>query len=140
MSFATVQDWLDEQTALHFIADIDGDGNPDEPEIERALKTAYNEMDGWLAARYPSIPTRAHNTLKMHQIKIATHHLASTAQSSTDDIKDAWKSSIDYLKAISSGRADLPGTDQGGDLESGSGGVQMQAPDRIFSRESMKDF
>lgn len=140
MSLATAQDWIDDQTALLHVADVDGDGQPNHSEIERALEKAEVEMAGWLAARYPAYPSKALPTLRMHQIKMATHHLASTAQSSTDDIKDAYKASIDYLKVVAAGRADLPGTDQGGDsIDSGSGGVQMVAPERQFTRDNLKD-
>lgn len=138
MSLATVQDWLDDQVALLHVADLDGDGAPDNAAIEKALKKAEVEIDGWLASRYPSYPGAALPTLRMHCIKMATHHLAATAQSSTDDIKDAWKASCDYLKSVAAGRADLPGTDKGGDLDGGSGGVQMVAPDRMFSRDTLK--
>lgn len=140
MSYATAQDWINDNTALLHIADIDGDGAPDVDEVQKALDTAADEMEGWLSARYPTVPSKAHRTLRMHQLQITTHHLAKTAQSTTDDIKDAYKASINYLKTVSSGRADLPGTDAGGDLDGGSGGVQMEAPDRIFTSDSLKDF
>ena len=141
MTTATVQKWLDDEEQLHFVADIDGDGVPDHDQIEKALEKAADEMMGWLAARYPTIPSAAKATLEMHQVKIATHRLARTAQASTDDIKDDYKASIDYLKAVAGGRADLPGTTPAGDaIDSGEGGIQMEAPDRIFSRDSLRGF
>jgi len=138
MSYATVETWLTDQAELHHVAAA-RDGGMDTDLIGRGLAAATAEMDGWLARRYPTVPVAAAATLRMHAVRIATYHMASTAQSMTDEIDARYKASISYLRAVSKGDADLPGTQTAAGPEGqGTGEVQIVAPERLFTRDKLK--
>jgi phage gp36-like protein len=148
MAYAIAQDWLEAEESQSFIGDTDGDGAADVSGIDKALVSASAEMDGWLASRYPVpvIDPAAIPVLRVHAVAIATYHLARTANEVTEDIKERYKASIDYLKSVAKGVADLPVTKQGtGQDENGpaaatTSDVQMIAPERQFSRSEFSEW
>lgn len=144
MAYATAQDWLDAEESQSFIGDTDGDGSADQAAIDKALNSASAEMDGWLASRYP-VPVSdpaALPVLKVHVVAVATYHLARTANMITEEIKDRYTASIDYLKSVSKGAADLPVSkqDQTEAQAATSADVQMIAPERMFSRSEFSEW
>lgn len=144
-AYATSQDWLEAEEAQSFIGDLDGDGVADTTKIDRALQSASDEMNGWLAKRYmtPVFDPASAGVLKVHAIAMGTYHLARTANALTEEITKRYEASISYLKSVSKGDADLPVTPSGSDNETGSASnseVQMVAPERHFSRSDFSEW
>ncbi|EFO30938.1 putative protein gp36 [Roseibium sp. TrichSKD4] len=149
MAYATADDWLKAEHSQSYIGDLDGDGETDIAAVDHALDAASEEMNGWLASRY-TIPVRhegALRVLKVHCIAIGTYHMARTANQVSEQIETRYKSSIDYLKAIGAGKADLPmpvasssGGEAGSTSPASSADVQFTSSEKLFSRDSLKDW
>lgn len=141
MSYATVEDWLKAEASQAHIADIDGDGEPDQDKIAEALADASAEMDGWLASRVeiPVTDAKALPTLRVHAITIASYHLARTANALTEEIAKRYENAIAYFKAVARGAGDLPLT-KTDSLDDGGGDVQLIAEGRLFTRDSLRDW
>ena len=140
MPLATVQDWIAANAELRHVADLDGDGVPDEAEIARCLHEAETLIEGWTAKRYPQLPTKALPLLKLYALDLATLRLATTVDALTDSIEKRGRAAETYLMRVSDGEADLPGTaDQaGGGSEDVGAEVRMEAPARVFGRDAME--
>ncbi|MDD7908557.1 DUF1320 family protein [Pseudovibrio exalbescens] len=135
MAYATVQDWLDRNGNHSFVADFNEDGEADTAAIARTLEDASAEIDGWLARRYgtPVKDPLAAPILRQHCLVIATHLMADTRYTRDDEIDARYRASVDFLKAISKGMADLPiqqaSTDTG---RASNVGVTFVMPERVF--------
>ncbi len=143
MAYASAQDWLDTEADQSHLADPERSGTADLALIDRAIELASNEMDGWLAARYetPVSDLKSLPVLNAHVIAIATHQMARTSGAVTEEIRKRYEDSIAYLRAVSQGKADLPRTPPpASDAESasGSGEIIISAPERLFTRDSLK--
>ena len=136
MAYASVQDWLERNPHRSFVADYDHDGQADEAAVARALEDASAEIDGWLGGRYPTPITDplAAPVLRQHCLVITTHVLADTPLTSDREIDGRYKRTMDFLKMVAKGDAELPM--QPSPSSAGNTpnmGVTFVTPERVFS-------
>lgn len=132
--------------ALAAVADRDYDGAADNAAVARALDDASGEMDLYIGAAYP-LPLAAEvPALRQPCIDIAVYRLASSNGAVlTEEIRKRFDDAMKLLEKIASGKAKLtlppdPDPDPDDPLDGqGPRPVVISGPERLFSREKMRD-
>lgn len=111
--------------------------------IDRALEDAAAEIDSSLAARYALPVASVPPLLVRLACAIARYHLHDEA--ATQRIRDDYEDALKVLAEIRSGARLLPlaATDGGGTAPaagSAGGGVQVRAPQRVFTADLLARF
>lgn len=130
------------------VADRDGDGVPDADSVARALNLASGEMDTYIGRRYAlplpllTEPSAAHLTQLC--VDIAVYRLALSQDVAISEHRVRYEDALAVLTKIADGRAALvfPPPDPGAGEEpevSGPAPIVVGGPERIFSREKMRD-
>lgn len=126
------------------VADRNGDGVPDTDAISRALDLSSGEMDTYIGRRYtlPLPASTAHLTQLC--VDIAVYRLALSQDVATAEHRTRYEDALSVLTKIADGRVSLslpalpPGTETAPEI-TGPQAVVVGGPDRIFSREKMRD-
>lgn len=145
MAYATQSDI----TALYgtqalVVADHDRDGVPDTVAVSRALDMATGEMDTYIARRYTlPLPTTPMHLVQLC-VDIALYRLALSQDVASEEHRRRYEDAIGTLTKIADGRATLvlPATppEEGDEPEiTGPQPIVTGGPERIFSREKMRD-
>lgn len=72
--------------------------------------------------------------LRQHCLVIATHLMADTPQTRDEEMSSRHKASMDFLKSVAKGQADLPMTVSVSSAgKSSNVGVTFVTPERMFS-------
>lgn len=130
------------------VADRDGDGVPDADAVTRALDLSSGEMDTYIGRRYnlplPALTISSTAHLTQLCVDIAVYRLALSQDVATAEHRLRYEDALSVLTKIADGRAALslsplvPG--EGGDLEiTGPTPIVVGGPERLFSREKMRD-
>ena len=130
-----------------YVADRDGDGVPDVPAIERALLEASAEIDSYLATRYalPLPDGTDVSVLRKLAVDIAVYTLALSRDVLTDEITKRYENAVASLRRLAKGEQTLqlpadPDTDPEDPHADGPRAIVQGGPERLFSREKMRDF
>ena len=130
-----------------YVADRDGDGVPDVPAIERALAEASAEIDSYLATRYalPLPDGTDLSVLRKLCVDIAVYTLALSRDVLTDEIAKRHENALASLKRLAKGEQTLqlpagPDADPDDPQADGPRAIVQGGPERLFSREKMRDF
>jgi len=136
MAYCTTQDLIerfDERQLAVLVGRDVLDALNDEP-IGRAIADAVGEIDSYVGARYDlplaTVPAR----LTAVACDIAFYRLHPAAP--PDDVRQRYVDAVAWLKAIVAGNADLL-LDDGG---TSAGSARFEAPERVFSRERLRDY
>lgn len=139
MTYATQTD-LEERFGAREIlelSDRENTGSTVVAVVARALTDADAEINGYLAARYALPLSSTPTVLVRLAADMARYYLYDDKV--TDQVKDRYDAAVKLLKAISGGTANL-GIDAGNDQAPTSGGVQITANERVFSRDTLSDY
>lgn len=126
-----------------FVADHDRDGVADAGAVARALDAASAEIDSYLAARYDLPLEGSHAVLTQLCVDIALYRMASAADVMTEERRRRYDDAIAALKRLSKGEQSLklgPSDIDGDGVEDGPQPVVISGPERIFSREKLRDY
>ncbi len=134
--YASKQDMIDAYTeeALIELTDRDNLHEIDDDVLNRALADASAITDSYVSRRYNTTQARGTDVLRLHVCAIAYYKLHQGNY--PDQIRVAYDDAMEFLRAISQGLANL-------DLDgvqppSSPADARVEAPDRIFSRNSLK--
>jgi phage gp36-like protein len=155
MPYATAQDMIDEFgiREMQIIGDPDGTGSIVTARVENALSKASEQIDFFAGQRCslplvitsPSVAT----FLKQLCMDIARYRLTgSSGITATDEVKDRYKEADAKLQSIACGKILLTDPTAGGAGNAGglqpenltAGEASFDAADRIFTRDSLRDF
>lgn len=136
MSYAIRQDLIDRfgQQELLQLLDRDGDGIEDSGLLTRVLADADAEIDSYLSGRYtlPLSPVPAR--LPALACDIARYRLYATQ--ATDEVRNRYQDAIKFLTLVAKGEVEL-----GTNTPVATGGSpKSDAPDRVFTRDSLDDY
>lgn len=101
------------------------------------LADADAEINGYLQGRYALPLTTVPDVLKRLACDIARYHLYDNRV--TDAVRERYKDAIAYLKLVATGTVQL-GLDASNQILPVSSAPQTDAPPRLFTHETMKDF
>jgi len=141
MAYATQSDIVElyGPNAL-YVADRNGDGVADAEAVTRALSSATDEIDSYLAVRYrlplPAVP----GILRQYAVDIALYRLALARDVLSEEHRVRYDDTIAALKRIAKGEAALvlPSDPEAEDDGQGPRPIVTGGPERIFSREKMR--
>jgi len=105
--------------------------------INDALAQAASEADSYIAQRYATPVASPPRTLELHVMNMAVHHLASTHDRMTEQIRKRYEDALRWLKDVSAGKARLgPGDDgQGGSTsEAAPAHILIDSQPPLFKR------
>lgn len=145
MIYATQNDIVEaySEDAL-YVADRDGDGVVDAVAVSAALARASEEIDSYIAVRYPLPLAETPGLLKGFCIDIALYRLASTRNVVSEEHRQRYEDAIKHLEKIAKGIAALPVAAADGEEEEGALAVTgprpivVGGPERLFTREKMR--
>ena len=130
-----------------YVADRDGDGVPDAAAIERALAEASAEIESYLATRY-ALPLPAGTDLSILRklaVDIAVYGLAQSRDVLTEELRRRYEDALAALRRLAKGEQALqlpadPDADPDDPAAEGPRAIVQGGPERLFSREKMRDF
>lgn len=150
-NFCTLDDLAErypEQLAL--LAAHEETGERDDVRVERACRDASAEIRGILFARYSSddllkIDEPSAEILRVYSMDIALFRISVAFSRTSDLLRDRYDASIDRLTAIATGKGGLTtiGAAGGDEPDVGAispGGVVIEAPERMFTRDRLRSF
>lgn len=143
MAYSSEQDILKDISELE-LAQLtsESDSVIDHDVVGKAIADADAEIDGYVAVRYtvPLDPVPA--LVAKLSTRIALYNLfsrrASRAGGVNETVKDNYERSVEVLKSIAKGEVKL-GVDPPVETQS-SGGAQVDAASRVFTRDSLQGF
>ena len=124
--------------ALEVLVPGEQEGTIDEAALAQPLVDASNEIDAYLAARYPLPLDETPGVLVRIAADIAIYRLSSEADSLTEERRTRYEDAVKLLKAISRGEASLGLPDP--DPSPSTEGASITQSDRVFSRESLRGY
>jgi phage gp36-like protein len=144
MAYATSNDIIElyGEDAL-FVADHDRDGAADLVAVDRALASASDEIDANIGARYPLPLLEVPGFLKTICVDIAVYRLALATDVLSEEHRRRYEDALGFLKRVADGKAALiftssaPGED--GEPAAGPRPIVAEGPERLFSRDKMRE-
>jgi phage gp36-like protein len=124
------------------VADHNRDGIVDSAAVTRALTSASDEIDTYLAARYTLPLTEVPGFLKTLAVDIALYRLALSADVLSDEHRKRYEDALGHLKRIAKGEAALvfTATPATGDIDvSGAQPIVSGGPAKLFTRDLTRD-
>lgn len=112
MAYATSDDIviIYGEEILNAVADRDRSGRRDEDAVTAALQAASDEIDTYLAARYDVPLVTPPPYIRQVCVDISVYRLALDIAPRTEEMRLRYMDAINYLKAVSEGKIDLPTT------------------------------
>jgi phage gp36-like protein len=151
-NFCTLDDLVErfpEQLAL--LAADETTGIRDDVRVERACRDASAEIRGILFARYASddlmrMDEASAEILRVYAIDIVLYRISVAFSRTSETLKERYDASIARLTAIAAGKGGLiilGAGSVGDDADVGAispGGVVIDAPERMFTRDRLRSF
>lgn len=107
--------------------------------VTAAIADADAEIDGYCGRRY-SVPFAAvPDIVKKHSVTIAVKNLYARRRGATGSRRQDYDDAIAFLKGVAAGKITL-GEDDPDGSPSEANDVQIEGPDRVFSRDNMTGF
>jgi phage gp36-like protein len=136
VSYATQQDLVDRFGEQELIALTDRAdppaGAPDATTVAKALADADAEIDGYLIGRYTLPLAATPKILVLAACDLARYRLYEDR--ATEQVRRRYEDQVKFLRAVADGKIAL-GPSAGGDAPApSSGGPQVAAPGRVFTR------
>ena len=139
MAYATPQELVSRYgKALQILVPGQQEGTVDEAALAQPLADASEEIDAYLAARYPLPLEEIPGVLVRISADIAIYRLSSDADSLTEERRTRYEEAVRLLKSISRGEASLGLPDP--DPSPSTEGAGISQSDRVFSRETLRGY
>lgn len=137
MTYAVQQDLIDRfgETEIKEVADRNGDGAIDAAVMASALADADQVIDGYVGARYDLPLDPVPNLVKTLACHLARYFLHKDAPPET--VRKNFEDALRQLRDIAAGTLVL---DAAGSEPTRAGGtVEISAPDRVFTNDTLRD-
>lgn len=141
MSYATRQSMIDQygEEELIGLTDRSGADTIDEARLASAIDDAAAEINGWIAKRVALPLDPVPRALERHARAIAYFILFD--QRGTSDVSEPrkrYEDALAFLKAVSRGEVSLGDEVPGDSTDASPGVVVTDAPEREFTRDTMR--
>lgn len=133
MPYAVQQDIIDRysEEELKVAFDRNGDGVVDQGVVDKALADASDEIDGYLAGRYPLPLGNAPRVLTFLAVDIALYK-GSIQATVTEEKRLRYKDALAFLTKIAEGKISLV------EAPPSSASASFTGPERRFTRATLK--
>ena len=139
MAYATPQELVSRYgKALQVLVPGQQEGTVDEAALAQPLADASEEIDAYLAARYPLPLEEIPGVLVRISADIAIYRLSSDADSLTEERRTRYEDAVRLLKSISRGEASLGLPDP--EPSPSTEGAGISQSDRVFSRKTLRGY
>lgn len=136
--YATKQNMIDAYTEVALIELTDRVDPPtdeiDDAILQQALDDAAAIIDAYVSRRYNPTLARSAPVLRVHAQAIAFYKLHRNNYQ--DETRTAYEDAMEFLRALSSGQANLD--IDGVQPPSAPADARVEGPARVFSRDSLK--
>lgn len=141
MSYATLSDLVEQfgDREVLALADRNNDGVADSALVASALKKASDEIDAYLAARFPLPLSVVPSQLVDICCDIARYKLSGAEVTEVDTVRTRYKDAVKKLESIRDGKIDI-GLSVAGQAPAESASVQVTGGGRTFDRASLGDY
>ena len=142
MGYAVQQDLVDRfgDAELKQLTDRVNGTTIDAAVVAAALADADAEVDSYLITRYTLPLTAVPDVLKLTACNIARYRLyASQSVEASETVRNNYKDAVAWLRDVAAGRANLD-PNASAAVPAGTGGPQYNKPDRVFNRDTLKDY
>lgn len=143
MTYAVKQDLIDRFGEKELRELTDRTNRPpttiDDTVIGRALADATALIDGYIAKKYSLPLVTVPDILVKVAADIARYFLHGKAADKDSPVTTAYNQAVAWLKDVAKGLVEL---DDGGEIPepAGGGAIKTSAPDRVFTRDSLRGF
>ncbi|UVK45365.1 DUF1320 domain-containing protein [Mesorhizobium sp. AR07] len=143
MSYAVKQDLIDRFGEKELRELTDRTNRPpttiDDTVVGRALADATALIDGYVAKKYSLPLVTVPDILVKMAADIARYYLHGKAADKDSPVTAAYNQAVAWLKDVAKGLVEL---DDGGETPepAGGGGIKTSAPNREFTRNSLRGF
>lgn len=149
-TFADLRKRINLETLLYLVDDERaGEMTPEgEERIEAAIEYAQSEAESYIAQKYPLPLPSVPLVVKSKVLDIAVYRLflrrGIRVGTADDVVLQANRDAVKYFENVALGKASLPvpsipSGDSNGTIQSSSG-AKISASERLFTRDSLKDF
>ncbi|MDZ7831633.1 MAG: DUF1320 domain-containing protein [Desulfobacterales bacterium] len=141
MPYSTQSDILDQidETTLVSLTDDAGTGSVDDDVVTRAIADADAEIDGYCGKKYEVPFSPVPDLIRKFSVVIAIKNLFARRRGAPDSRRQDYEDAIKFLKEVSKGNATL-GEDDPADVPQSSHAPEIESADRIFDRDSLKNW
>ncbi|TPL49091.1 DUF1320 domain-containing protein [Mesorhizobium sp. B2-4-4] len=143
MTYAVKQDLIDRFGEKELRELTDRTNRPpttiDDTVVGRALSDATALIDGYIAKKYSLPLVSVPDILVKTASDVARYYLHGKAADKDSPVAAAYNQAVAWLKDVAKGLVEL---DDGGEIPepAGGGAIKTSAPDRVFTRDSLKGF
>jgi len=117
-----------------------GATEPDADVIGAALADATELIDGYAAARYVTPLSPVPAPVRRWCMDIAVYYLHGSGAGVPDDVRQAYEDAMSGLKDMGKGVIVFQSAGLPSEEKSASNGIRLEAPERVFTADSLKGF
>lgn len=141
MAYATQQNMLDRfgERELIALTDRDNTGVVDVVVLAQGLKSADDEINPYLAARYTLPPASVPAIVSSFACDIARYRLCGAEVIETEEIRNRYKDAIKFFEKVSKGEISL-GLDALNQTVSSNGSVRIKSNQAVFNQSKLSDY
>tara|TARA_R110000796_G_scaffold45616_13_gene110306 strand:- start:11116 stop:11547 length:432 start_codon:yes stop_codon:yes gene_type:complete len=126
---------------LELLSDMDGAvGTVDDARLEAALRDAAAEINGYIAKAVQLPLQSPPDMLRVVCRDLAVHRLYANVGRVTETQDKLRDSALAYLRMVRDGKTSIGDADGGAEIQTSDGSMTIEGPDRVMSRDSLRNF
>ena len=126
---------------LELLSDMDGAvGTVDDARLEAALRDAAAEINGYIAKAVQLPLQSPPDMLRVVCRDLAVHRLYANVGRVTETQDKLRDSALAYLRMVRDGKTSIGDADGGAEIHTSAGSMTIEGPDRVMSRDSLRNF
>ncbi len=143
MTYASIDDLKATIPArdLALLTDFDGAGDTvDDDRLAAALRDGAAEINGYIA-KVVTLPLVAPpDMLRVVCRDLAIHRLYANAGRVTETQEKLRDASVSYLRMVRDGKVSIGDEDGGAEIQTSEGVATVEGPERVMTRDSLRNF
>ena len=112
----------------------------DDARLEAALRDAAAEINGYIAKAVQLPLQSPPDMLRVVCRDLAVHRLYANVGRVTETQDKLRDSALAYLRMVRDGKTSIGDADGGAEIQTSDGSMTIEGPDRVMSRDSLRNF
>ena len=126
---------------LQLLSDMDGvAGTVDDARLESALRDATAEINGYIAKAVKLPIENPPDMLRVVCRDLAIHRLYANVGRVTETQDKLRDGALSYLRMVRDGKTSIGDAVGGEEVQTSDGSMTIEGPDRVMSRDSLRNF